>query len=102
MREAKNQEANAAAQRRDTRRHQLRWLLRLRLLFCVLCVYFLRFLGTILEKIMVFWGSSCREAEKNAIKNRWENTTGKTNLSTFSAKSFDMDLPANVCFLGCF
>jgi hypothetical protein len=56
---------------------------------------------------MVFWGSSCRETAKNAIKkNRWENTKGKkfffpVSPQLFRPKVFDMYFPKKV-FCGVF
>jgi hypothetical protein len=60
----------------------------------------LQFSGLILENIfMVFWGSSCRETAKNAIKtNRWENTTGKKFffLNFFGQKFLTWTFPKKV------
>jgi hypothetical protein len=49
---------------------------------------------------VVFWGSSCRETAKNAIKtNQREKTTGKNFFSQlFRPKVFDMDFSQNVLY----
>jgi hypothetical protein len=65
----------------------------------------LRFSGLILENIfMVFFGSSCRETAKNAIKKiRWEKTKGKKFFFSqlFRPKVFGIDFPQKV-FYGVF
>jgi hypothetical protein len=59
----------------------------------------LRFLGLILENIfMLFWGSSCRETAKNAIKQidrkrRQEKSFFSLNFFGQKPKVFDMDFP---------